>query len=120
MMNDVFTPSAFTLSSLTAQINNLVYAPMRLSGLFEESGIATTSAAIDIEDGVLSLVDVAPRVPADPDILFYGHWLETAHMLRVIRGEEEPIIRREEVLNTIRALEALYHSSDLGREIVLD
>ncbi len=61
MMNDVFTPSAFTLSSLTAQINNLVYAPMRLSGLFEESGIATTSAAIDIEDGVLSLVDVAPR-----------------------------------------------------------
>ena len=46
MMNDVFTPSAFTLSSLTAQINNLVYAPMRLSGLFEESGIATTSAAI--------------------------------------------------------------------------
>ena len=66
------------------------------------------------------MVDVTPRVPADPDILFYGHWLETAHMIHVLRGEEEPIIRREEVLNTIRALEALYRSAELGREVILD
>lgn len=66
-MVDPFTPSAFTLQSLTAAINNLKYAPMRLSGLFEESGISTLSAAIDIQDGVLSLVDVAPRgAPGKP------------------------------------------------------
>ena len=71
-MVDPFTPSAFTLTSLTAAINNLKYAPMRLSGLFEESGISTLSAAIDIQDGVLSLVDVAPRGAPGKPILGMG------------------------------------------------
>jgi len=66
-MVDPFTPSAFTLTALTAAINNLKYAPARLSGFFEESGISTLQAAVDIQDGVLSLVDVAPRgAPGDP------------------------------------------------------
>ena len=66
-MVDPFTPSAFTLTALTAAINNLKYAPMRLSGFFEEAGISTLQAAVDIQDGVLSLVDVAPRgAPGDP------------------------------------------------------
>lgn len=60
-MVDPFVPSAFTLTSLTAAINNLKYVPMRLSGFFEEAGISTLQAAVDIQDGVLSLVDVAPR-----------------------------------------------------------
>jgi len=60
-MVDPFTPSAFTLTSLTAAINNLPFRPQRLSSFFEESSIATTQAAIDINDGVLSLVDVMPR-----------------------------------------------------------
>ena len=60
-MVDPFTPSAFTLTALTAAINNLPFQPQRLSGMFEESGIATLSAAIDVNDGVLSVVDVAPR-----------------------------------------------------------
>lgn len=60
-MVDPFLPSAFSLTALTAAINNLKYAPQRLSGMFEEQGIATLTAAIDVQDGVLSLVDVAPR-----------------------------------------------------------
>lgn len=60
-MVDPFTPSAFTLTALTAAINNIKYAPQRLSSFFEESGISTLQVAIDIQDGVLSIVDVAPR-----------------------------------------------------------
>ena len=65
-------------------------------------------------------VDVNPYVPKDPDIPFYGHWKETAHLVRVIRGEEEPIVKREEVLNVIRALDGLYRSASEGREVRLD
>lgn len=60
-MVDPFTLSAFTLTALTAAINNLPYAPMLLGSMFEEQGISTLTAAVDINDGVLSLVPVAPR-----------------------------------------------------------
>jgi predicted dehydrogenase len=65
-------------------------------------------------------VDVTPKVPQDPSILFYGQWKETAHFIKVIRGEEELMIKREEVLNVIRALDGLYQSAAEGREIRLD
>jgi predicted dehydrogenase len=65
-------------------------------------------------------VDVTPKVPADPNISFIGHYKETDHFVKVIRGEEELIIKREEVLNVIRALDGLYQSSAEGREIRLD
>lgn len=62
-MNDVFTPDAFTLQTLTAAINNLKFAPTRLQqlGWFDERGINTLVASIEARDGVLSLVDVAAR-----------------------------------------------------------
>jgi predicted dehydrogenase len=65
-------------------------------------------------------VDVTPKVPPDPDIPFYGHWKETAHMIRVIRGQEALCVKREEVLNVIRALEGLYTSAQEGREVRFD
>lgn len=68
-MNDVFTPDAFTLQTLTATINNLKFAPSRLQelGWFEEQGINTLTASIESQDGVLSLVDVAARgAPGKP------------------------------------------------------
>ena len=65
-------------------------------------------------------VDVTPKVPSDPDIPFYGHWRETAHMIRVIRGQEALCVKREEVLNVIRALEGLYTSAQEGREVRFD
>jgi predicted dehydrogenase len=64
--------------------------------------------------------DVSPKIPApEPDHPFYAHWKEVAHFVRAIRGEEEIIVRRAEVLNCIRALEALYRSAAEGREIPL-
>ncbi len=62
-MVDPFTPDAFSLQTLTAAINNLPYQPMRLGqlGLFDEQGITTLDAVIEESNGVLELVDVAPR-----------------------------------------------------------
>lgn len=60
-MVDPFIPSAFTLTSLTAAINNLKYQPRRLSAFFEESGVATTNIAIEERNGSLSLLTPRPR-----------------------------------------------------------
>ena len=65
-------------------------------------------------------VDVTPKVPADPGIPFYGHWKAAAHFVRVLRGEEELIVRAEEVLNVMRALDGLYQSAAKGGEIRLE
>jgi predicted dehydrogenase len=61
--------------------------------------------------------DVTPHVPPDPDVPFYGIHLEAAHLARVIRDGEEPLVRREEVLNVIGALDAIYSSAREGREV---
>ena len=66
-------------------------------------------------------VDITPKVPpGPPDNPFYGHVTLAAHLLRVIRGEEKLIVRREEVLNVIRALEAVYRSAAERREVRLE
>ncbi len=65
-------------------------------------------------------VDVTPKVPSEPSIPFYGHWKETEHMIQVIRGQETLCVKREEVLNVIRALEGLYTSAQEGREVRFD
>lgn len=61
--------------------------------------------------------DTNPVVDADPNVPFFGHWRETEHFVKAIRGEEELIVKREEVLNVIRMLEGLYTSSREGKEI---
>lgn len=66
------------------------------------------------------MVDVTPKVPSEPNIMFYGHWNETAHFVDVIHGEAELMVKKEEVLNVINALEGVYRSAELGREIELE
>jgi len=65
-------------------------------------------------------VDVAPKVPADPDVPFFGHWKQAEHVIKVLRGEEPPRVQREEVLNVVRGLEALYRSAEERREVRAD
>jgi len=65
-------------------------------------------------------VDIAPKVFADPHVPFYGHWAAMAHLLKVLRGEEELLVKSEQVLSVMRTLDALYQSSAEGREIRLD
>jgi predicted dehydrogenase len=60
---------------------------------------------------------LTPHVPADRAVMFAGHWGETAHFIRVLRGEEQLIVRKEEVLNVMSTLDALYLSAAEGREV---
>jgi predicted dehydrogenase len=65
--------------------------------------------------------DVSPKLPApEPNHPFYAHWREVAHFLRAIRGEEPPLVRREEAINVMCALEAMYRSAAEGREVQVD
>ena len=63
--------------------------------------------------------DTAVNVPADPDIPFHGHWMAAAHLVRVLRGEEELLVKKEQVLNVINALDGLYRSAAEGAEVRL-
>jgi predicted dehydrogenase len=63
--------------------------------------------------------DVTPKTPADPDVPFFGHWRQAEHVIKVIRGQEQPLVKRTEVLNVIRALEALYRSAAERREVII-
>ena len=60
---DVFKGDAFTLQTLTAAIQNIPYAPGRISssGLFSEGSVSTKTVTIESYDNVLALVPVSQR-----------------------------------------------------------
>lgn len=62
-MLDAFTPDAFTLTTLTGQINKTPYKPGFVSkrGLFTEAGIATLTCSLEERDEVIHLVQTQPR-----------------------------------------------------------
>ena len=62
-------------------------------------------------------INVTPRPPAERGVQFAGHWGETEHFVNVIRGDEELIVTKDQVLNVMRTLDALYESAAQGREI---
>lgn len=64
--------------------------------------------------------DTTPVVPPDPQVPFQGHWGVTENLVKAVRGEEELVVKRAEVLNVVRALEALYQSAGEGREVWID
>jgi len=63
------------------------------------------------------MADTFPQVPSGPAGGFSGHRLYVEHVIRVLRGQEEKIVKREQVLNVIRGLDALYASAELGHEV---
>jgi hypothetical protein len=62
-MLDIFTADAFSVVSLTDAINKLKYVPGRVSslGIFDPTGITTTTAVIEQRNGVLQLIAPTPR-----------------------------------------------------------
>ncbi len=62
-MLDIFNNNAFGVVPLTDAINALEFVPGRVGemGLFSESGVASTSIAIEQKGDVLSLVSPSPR-----------------------------------------------------------
>lgn len=67
MTLDVFKADAFSMRSMTASINSMPYVPRRIGelGIFQTKTIPTTTAQIEVRDGVLYLVPAKPR-NADP------------------------------------------------------
>ncbi len=65
-------------------------------------------------------VEVSPKILADRDVAFAGHYGLTANVVRTLRGEEEALIKKDEVLNVVRAIDALYRSAELGCEVAAD
>ena len=57
------------------------------------------------------------QCPAERAVMFAGHWGETAHFIRVLKGEEELVVKEPEVLNVMATLDALYRSAAEGREV---
>jgi hypothetical protein len=62
-MLDIFNENAFSTLSLTDAINKIKFVPGRISsmGLFSETGVNTTSIAVEEKNGVLSLVAPSGR-----------------------------------------------------------
>ena len=60
---DIFNNDAFSVVSLTDAINKLPYVPGQAGrlGLFEESGVSTTTIMLEEIDGSLSLIPTTPR-----------------------------------------------------------
>lgn len=63
MMLDVFKGDAFSLTELTTAVNKIPFAPTRIGrmGLFNQRGVSTLTVAIEMKNGVLSLVETKAR-----------------------------------------------------------
>lgn len=91
MHMDIFNDDAFSLSTLTAAVQSLPYQPGRIGamGLFGEDSINTLSVTVESKNGVLELVDVAPRgAPGQP----------TAHESRTLRSFTVPHLPKTDYL----------------------
>ena len=65
MLNSADT---YTASEMTDAVIKLPLAPLRYSGLFEEKGVSTTTVALEIKQGKITLVSDQPR-GAEPEYL---------------------------------------------------
>jgi hypothetical protein len=48
---------------------------------------------------------------------FDGHWYMYEHVFRVLDGKEERIVKPEETLNIVSAIECFYRSAEENREV---
>jgi predicted dehydrogenase len=64
--------------------------------------------------------ELVPKVPPDRTVPFAGHWSMMEHILRVLKGKEERIVKPAEVLSVVSAIEAFYLSAELDEEVRMD
>ena len=65
-------------------------------------------------------VNTRIKVPAGSNVAFSGHYDVTKQFVAVLEGKEEILVKKEQDLNVIRTLDALYASSLQGREVVIN
>ena len=62
-------------------------------------------------------VNTRIKIPKGPSVDFYGHYDSSKQLIAVIEGREEIVVKKEQVLNVVRVLDALYASSLQGKEV---
>lgn len=108
-----------TISFRTSWAANIPTNTFGLTMLGTEGGLVLDPLTLITNMGSLQ-VDMTPQVPEEARKSdFAGHFIETAHFVRVLRGYEPLLVKREEVLNVMGVLDALYKSAAEGREIRL-
>lgn len=97
-MLDIFNDDAFSVTSLTDAINAIKFVPGRIGelGIFQESGVSTTTVAIEERDGVLSLI--SPSARGGPGTTL-DKTLRTARPFVVPHFEINDAVMAEEVQN---------------------
>jgi predicted dehydrogenase len=103
-------------TSWAANITQEVFNTMLLG---TEAGLTLDPMVLATNVGSYQ-ADVTPKVPADRPVQFSGHWELAGHVLKVIRGQEQPLIQRAEVLNVMKTLDAIYRSASEGREVRIE
>lgn len=63
MISSVFDSDVFKMDTMTAAVNKMPYVPGRIGrlGIFEESGVSTTTVIVEEQSGTLSLIPNTPR-----------------------------------------------------------
>jgi hypothetical protein len=95
---DVFNGDGFTLTSLTAAINETEHLPSRIgdSGLFQESGVTTTTINIEKKGDKLVLVESSER--GSPGILIKGNKRQLIPF-NAIHLQQDAVIIADEIQN---------------------
>lgn len=96
MMLDVFKSDAFSLTQLTEAINRQPYVPTRIGsmGLFTPKPVNTLTVAVEMMNGVLSLVPTAPRGSRGPN---KGLQKRTLRDFRTVHLPQEVTVMADEV-----------------------
>jgi predicted dehydrogenase len=88
--------------------------------------ILGTGGGLTLEPFVLATnmghyqADVTPNLPPNRPVPFCGHWAVAEHLVKVIRRQEKPLVRRAEVLNVMKTLDAIYRSAKEGKEVRIE
>ncbi len=64
--------------------------------------------------------ETLPKLSQDPQVAFAGHYGLVKNFLRSLEGEEEMLVKPEEVLTVTKVIDALYQSSREGKEIAIN
>lgn len=105
-----------TIAFKTSWAANVPENSFAMSLLGTEGGLMLDP--LTLVTNMLSLqVNIAPQLPEERKVEFPGQYEQAAHLINVIRGQEKLLVKKEEVLNVIGTLDALYKSASEGREV---
>lgn len=107
-----------TIAFKTSWAANIPQNTSSTSLLGSEGGLSLDPLVLSTNMGSYQS-NTEPQLPEEPHGWFTGQRREAAHFVNVIRGRQELLVKREEVLNVMRTLDALYRSANEGREVVV-